>query len=125
MQLTARDIAEIIGGKLSGNPEETVTGLAGIKEAQPGDLSFVGSPKYFAALKTTRASVVILAADAKVESDRTLIRVDNPSQAFAKVVERTLPPPVRFKPGVHPTAVIAPTSKLGKEIGRASCRERV
>ena len=108
MQLTAREIAEIVGGKLSGNPDEAITGVAGIKEAQPGDLTFVGSPRYFSALNTTRASVIILATDAKVESDRTLIRVDNPTQAFAQVVERIAPPPVRFK-----------------QIGRASCRERV
>ena len=98
MQITARDIAGIVGGKLSGNPDEVVTGVAGIKEAQPGDLTFVGSPKYFSALKTTRASVIIVASNAKVDSDRALIRVDNPLQAFAKAVERIVPPPIRYKP---------------------------
>ncbi|HUK81165.1 MAG TPA: UDP-3-O-(3-hydroxymyristoyl)glucosamine N-acyltransferase [Verrucomicrobiae bacterium] len=116
MQLTARDIAGTVGGKLSGNPDEIVTGVAGIKEAQPGDLTFVGSPKYFSALKTTRASVVILASNAKVASDRTLIRVDNPLRAFATAVEHIVPPPIRFKPGVHPSAAIAPTAKLGKDV---------
>jgi len=116
VQLTAREIAEIVGGKLSGNPDEAITGVAGIKEAQPGDLTFVESPKYFPALKTTRASVILLATDAKVESDRTLIRVDNPTQAFAKVVTRTIPPPVRFQPGVHPTACIASSATLGNDV---------
>jgi len=116
VQLTARDIAGTVGGKLSGNPDEIVTGVAGIKEAQPGDLTFVGSPKYFSALKTTRASVVILASNAKVASDRTLIRVDNPLRAFATAVEHIVPPPIQFKPGVHPSAAIAPTAKLGKDV---------
>jgi len=116
VQLTARDIAGTVGGKLSGNPDEIVTGVAGIKEAQPGDLTFVGSPKYFSALKTTRASVVILASNAKVASDRTLIRVDNPLRAFATAVEHIVPPPIQFKPGVHRSAAIAPTAKLGKDV---------
>jgi UDP-3-O-[3-hydroxymyristoyl] glucosamine N-acyltransferase len=116
VQLTARDIAEIVGGKLSGNPDEIVTGVAGIKEAQSGDLTFVGSPKYFSALKTTHASVIILASAAKVESDRALIRVDDPIKAFAKAVQHIVPPPIRFKPGVHPSAVVAPTAKLGKDV---------
>ena len=116
MQITARDIAEIVGGKLSGNPDEIIAGVAGIKEAQPGDLTFVGSPKYFSALKSTRASVIILASNAKVESDRTLIRVDDPMAAFVKAVQRIVPPPICFKPGVHPSAAISPTATLGKDV---------
>jgi UDP-3-O-[3-hydroxymyristoyl] glucosamine N-acyltransferase len=116
VQLTARDIAEIVGGRLSGNPDEVVTGVAGIKEAQSGDLTFVGSPKYFSALKTTHASVIILANNAKAESDHTLIRVENPLQAFARAVERMVPPPIRLRPEIHPAAVVAPTAKLGKDV---------
>jgi UDP-3-O-[3-hydroxymyristoyl] glucosamine N-acyltransferase len=46
VQLTARDIAQMIGGELAGNPEQVVTGLAGVREAAPGDLSFLASRKY-------------------------------------------------------------------------------
>ena len=60
MQLTAREIAAIAGGTLVGNPDVLVTGVAGIKEARSGDATFVGHPKYAAALKTTQAAVVLL-----------------------------------------------------------------
>lgn len=116
MHLTARDIAQLVGGELSGNPDQIITGVAGIREAQPGDLSFVANPRYFSALKTTQASAVIVARDAKVEFGRTLIRVDNPLAAFTQVVMRVAPPPVKFAPGIHPTAVIAPDVRLGKEV---------
>jgi len=116
VQLTARDIAQMIGGELAGNPKQVVTGLAGVREAAPGDLSFLASPKYQSAVKSTRASVLIVAKDLEVVFGGTLIRVDDPSGAFAKLVGKVSPPPVVFKPGIHSTAVIAPTAKLGKDV---------
>jgi len=123
VHLTARDIAQLVHGELTGNPDQIVTGVAGIREAQPGDLAFLASPRYCSALKTTKAAAVILARDAKIEtgsdigaSGPVLIRVDDPVAAFTQVVQRFMPPPVRFAPGIHPTAVIAPDAKLGKDV---------
>ncbi len=116
MQLTAREIAGITGGKLSGNPDEIVTGVAGIREAQPGDLTFVGSPRYLSAVKTTLASVIIIKQDAAVESERTLLLVDDPVAAFFKVVAKVISPPVRFTPGIDRSASISPSARLGKDV---------
>jgi UDP-3-O-[3-hydroxymyristoyl] glucosamine N-acyltransferase len=116
VQLTARDIARMVEGELAGNPEQLVTGLAGIREAAPGDVSFVASPKYQAAVKTTHASVLIVARDLEVAFGGTLIRVDNPSDAFARLVGRVAPRPVTFKAGVHPSAIVASTATLGKDV---------
>jgi len=116
VQLTARDIADIVGGTLSGDPDTVVTGAAGIREAGPGDVTFVGSPKYFAAVKDTRAALVIAARDAAIKTSASIIRVDNPTAAFAKVVEQLVPPPVSFTPGVHKTASIGPTARLGRDV---------
>ena len=116
MQLTAREIAGFTGATLSGNAEEKVTGVAGIREAQPGDLTFVGSPKYLSAVKTTRASVIIVARNAAVESDRTLLRVDDPVAAFSRVVQQIMPPPVRVPPGIDKLASISPSARLGKDV---------
>ena len=118
--LTAREIAAITGGTLVGNPETVITGVAGIKEARPGDATFVGNPKYAASLKTTHASVILLTqtlADTVAgELSATLVILENPMPAFARLVEKITPPPVCFAPGVHPTAVIASTAKLGKDV---------
>jgi len=116
VQLTAREIAEMVGGTLSGNAAEVVTGVAGIREAQAGDLTFVGTPKYLSAVATTRASVILVARNAAVESSRTLLRVDDPTAAFMEVVRRLVPPPIRFRPAIDPMARIAPTAKLGREV---------
>jgi UDP-3-O-[3-hydroxymyristoyl] glucosamine N-acyltransferase len=116
VHLTARAIAELIGGQLAGNPDVTVTGVAGIREAEPGEITFLANPKYLAAARATRASVIILDRASPLESSRTLIRVDDPLRAFARVVERLVPPPVRFPPGIHPTAVVAASARLGAEV---------
>jgi UDP-3-O-[3-hydroxymyristoyl] glucosamine N-acyltransferase len=106
----------MVRGELSGNPDQLVTGLAGLREATPSDVSFLASPKYQAAVRATRAGVLIVARDLKVDFDRVLIRVDNPSEAFAELVRQVAPPPVTFPPGVHPTAVVASTVRLGKDV---------
>ena len=106
----------MVGGALTGDPEQLVTGLAGIREAVPGDVSFVASPKYQPAVKTTRASVLIVAPDMDVTFGGALIRVDNPSEAFVRLAAQVAPRPVSFRRGAHPTAIIAPTARLGKEV---------
>ena len=116
MQLTAREIADIVGGTLVGNADEPVTGVSGIREAQPGDLTFIGHPRYLAAAKNTRASVIIVPRDLVVESPHTLVRVDNPSVAFTRIVERSAPAPVRPTPGIHSLACVAPSAKLGADV---------
>jgi len=116
VQLTARDIAHLVNGDLAGNPEQLVTGLAGLREAAQGDASFLASPKYQAAVKTTRASVLIVARDLDITFGGTLIRVSDPSKAFARLVAQVAPQPVVFRPGIHPSAIIAPTARIGKDV---------
>lgn len=116
MQLTAKEIAALTGGTIVGDPEIQVTGVAGIKESVPGDVTFIASPKYVPALKTTQASVVIMDRTLSTDYTGTIIRVDNPVQAFTQVVMQVMPPPVKFAPGVHPRAVIATTAQLGTDV---------
>ena len=106
----------MVGGALTGDPEQLVTGLAGIREAVPGDVSFVASPKYQSAARTTRATVLIVARDMKVAFDGVLIHVENPSEAFVRLAAQVAPRPVSYAPGIHPTAIVAPTAELGADV---------
>jgi len=114
--LTAHDIAALVNGHLTGNPAEVVVGVAGIREAQPGEVAFVANPKYLGALDTTRATVILVGADCPDRPGLNLIRVENPSLAFTKVVEKLCPPPITYPPGIHPAAVAAPTVQLGRDV---------
>lgn len=119
MRLTLAQIAALCGGRiLQGDPELTLEGFAGLREAKRGDLSFFGSERYLPDLKRTAASA-ILVPDALPESLRVegpaLVAVPNPSEAFGEIVRRFLPPPREFRPGIHPAAIIDPTARLNRE----------
>ncbi len=115
MKFTLKEIAEIVEGHLCGNPDTVITGISGIKEARQGDITFLANSKYSYLMKTTKASAVITAQDVEV-GDKDIIRTDNPSLAFTRVVELVAPNGVRHPQGIHPTAIIAKSAKIGKNV---------
>jgi UDP-3-O-[3-hydroxymyristoyl] glucosamine N-acyltransferase len=116
VRFTTREISQLIGGEIVGDPDTVITGIAGIREAQPGDVTFVAHPRYVAAAKSTRASAIICDKSLPLNSDGVLIRVENPARAVAVLVEHVTPKPEPPEKGIHPTAVVAPSAKLGQEI---------
>jgi UDP-3-O-[3-hydroxymyristoyl] glucosamine N-acyltransferase len=98
-----------------GTTTETIRGIAALAGAQPGDLSFLGNPKYKAQVGSSRASVILVPKDFAGEpaAAQVFLLVENPSAALAAVcvrVEQVLWP--RPIPGVHPSAVVAPTARI-------------
>lgn len=116
--MTVREIARLVGGEIVGDPDVVITDVSGIKEAKKGSITFVANPKYLVLLKSTQASAVIVSESNHyaVNSNLTLIKVENPTLAFSKIIELIGPEPVKFKPGIHPTAVIGENVKLGKDV---------
>ena len=115
MRKTLAEIAEFIEGEVIGDRNLVITGLCGIKEGQEGDLTFVANSKYFPLAEKTRASAIITPREMMV-SGKSIIRTDNPSLAFAKMASLVLGIEHHQIQGIHPTAVIAPTAKLGKNV---------
>ena len=115
-QLSVAEIAGRLRGRVEGNPEAVITGLAGIREAEHGDLSFIANSRYVAAAAVTKATAVIVAEDWSRPCSATLIRVNNPDKAFAETAVWFASPPVIFQPGIHPTAVVAEGAKIGSNV---------
>src|SRR5205823_4089413 len=88
------------------------TGVAGIREAQPGDITFLANARYEPYLLETRASAVIC-SPGEQRSPVPLLRVANPYLAFQKLVGVFRPDPHRPLPGIHPSAVIATDAVIG------------
>jgi UDP-3-O-[3-hydroxymyristoyl] glucosamine N-acyltransferase len=110
MKLSA--IAAALHARLdNGSPETDITGLNGIDQAGPGELSFVSNPKYAAAARSTKASAVIVAEDFPAIPS-ALLRAKDPYLSFARALE-LFHQPLRYAPGVHATAVVHPTAKVG------------
>jgi UDP-3-O-[3-hydroxymyristoyl] glucosamine N-acyltransferase len=104
-------IASVLGARLEGEDAE-ISAVAGIEEAGPGQITFVANPKYAAAARTTRASAVIVTENFPAIAAATL-RCANPYLAFAQALELFYHSP-RYGVGVHSTAVIDPSAKIGK-----------
>lgn len=112
-----RELAAHLGATLHGDGDVEITGVAGIEEATPAQVTFVSNPRYAAAAKTTQAGAVLVAPDFPAIAAPTL-RLPNPYLAFAEAI-RLLHPPQIYSPGIHPTAVIDPTATIdpGAHIG--------
>src|SRR5690242_2806312 len=95
----------------NGSPETEITGLNGIEQAGPGELTFVSNPKYAPAARKTKASAVIVAEDFPA-IPTAILRAKNPYLSFAHALE-LFHKPLRYKPGIHPTAVVDPSAKIG------------
>jgi UDP-3-O-[3-hydroxymyristoyl] glucosamine N-acyltransferase len=106
-------IATTLGARLeNGSPDLEITGVAGINEAGPGQLTFVANPKYAGAARTTRASAVIVSDEFPAIST-ALLRSKNPYLTFARALELFCQP-LRYEPGVHSTAVVHPSATIGE-----------
>ena len=112
---TLAELAAELGGVVVGDPGVRIRGVAGIREAQPGDLTFLANTRYAAHLAATRASAVLCACDQR-ESPIPMIQVDNPYLAFQRAVGVFRPGAGRPEPGIHPTAVVSPDAVLGAEV---------
>jgi len=112
---TLSEIAKLVNGRLIGNGRARIRGINGIKEAQEGELSFLANSKYAALAKQSKASAILVSAEVKLPG-KNLIVVDNPSIAFAQVINEVLDIKKYAREGIHPTAVIADDAKLGKNV---------
>lgn len=115
MQKSLKEIASIIDGEIIGDENIVVTGICGIKEAKEGDLTFVANSRYLPLMGHTKASAIITSRDVKI-APKAIIRTENPSLAFAKMVSLLAPNEVRRPKGIHPTAIIGDKVKIGKNV---------
>jgi UDP-3-O-[3-hydroxymyristoyl] glucosamine N-acyltransferase len=111
------EIAEYIGGELVGNPSVKIRGVAGIEDAQPGDLTFLANPRYAGFLETSSASAVIVGRGTKTEGvGIPLIKHSNPYFAFTRVIKLFVETERKYPEGTHPTAVLGEEVKVERGV---------
>jgi UDP-3-O-[3-hydroxymyristoyl] glucosamine N-acyltransferase len=121
MGKTIAQWAEWLGGTLVGDGSAEIRAVAGLREAQAGDLSFFTNRKYLGLLAKTSASAVLVAEDFQGETKASLIRVPNPDAAFAKVTGFFCTPPPVYAPGVDASARVHPSARLGEGVHVGPC----
>ena len=113
MEFTAKQIADLIQGKVEGNEQATVRTFAKIEEG----VSFLSNPKYTHYIYETKSSVVLVNEDAVFEKpvSTTLIRVKNAYECVAKLLQFYESAKPR-KTGIDPLASISPKATIGEDV---------
>lgn len=118
MQITAQELAHLLGGTIDGDPATTVNNLAKIEEAGPTDLSFIANPKYEHYATQTHAGILIVKDDLKPDGvvRSTLIRVKDPYGSFTKLLQLYHQQQQQNKQGVDELAFVHPSVQLPDDV---------
>lgn len=117
MEFTAETIAAFLGGTIDGDPTVKVNHVAKIEEGVSGSLTFLSNPKYEEFIYSTKASIVMVQKEfePKHSITATLVRVEDPYAAFAKLLELYVASKPQ-KTGIHSLSSIAESAKLDAEV---------
>jgi UDP-3-O-[3-hydroxymyristoyl] glucosamine N-acyltransferase len=99
-------IAQLIGAEIRGNKNGLVTGINEIHKVEHGDLVFVDHPKYYATCIASAASYIIIDKQTEFPEDKALLLVDQPFEAYLKIVRHYWP----FSPS---TKMISDSAVIG------------
>jgi UDP-3-O-[3-hydroxymyristoyl] glucosamine N-acyltransferase len=115
MKKTLKEIARIVNGELVGDPAISISGVSGIKEAKKGEITFLANRRYAPLIEETQASAIVTPLDI-ASAPKPIIRTKDPSLAFAQIASLWHPMVVKHPKGIHKTAVVAKTAKIGRGV---------
>jgi UDP-3-O-[3-hydroxymyristoyl] glucosamine N-acyltransferase len=116
VSITAKEIAVLVNGKISGNENASFNSVARINEAKQNQLTFLYLPAYEKYFPSTQASAILVKNGFnKTRTDITYIEVEAPDKAFAKVIETYFLPEFKLE-GIDSTAFVHKTAGLGKNV---------
>lgn len=118
MQFTAKQIAELINGKIEGDPDVAVSSFGKLEEAAEGQLAFLANPKYEDFLYTTNASIIIINEFLQIEKKlkATLIRVPNAYSSFAVILTAYSEMAKANLTGIQEPSYISKSAKMGENV---------
>jgi UDP-3-O-[3-hydroxymyristoyl] glucosamine N-acyltransferase len=116
--LTAQQLADDLGGRVVGDAGAAVTRPANAAAAGPDDLVFISAPAYVQPWRDGRGRVAVTREDLNLQAGqgRALVLVADPELAMAQVLRHFAPPDPAVPVGVHPTAIVDPSAKLGQGV---------
>lgn len=113
---TLDELAERLNARVIGDGQRTVSGLATLSDAGPHELTFLANRAYLKYLPETRAAAVLLHPDHAEESPTACLALENPYLGYAELSRLFDPLAARYRPGVHASAVVAESAKLGANV---------
>ncbi len=114
MKKRLKELAEWVDGRVVGDGETEISGVAAVEDAQAGEITFIANPKYLSKLGETNASAIIVPNEV-TQAGKPLLCVMHPQLAFVKILTLFFQKPYQPK-GIDSNAWISPTAKLGKDL---------
>lgn len=116
--ITLAELASHTQSRLIGNPQHLIQNVADLEKASSSDASFLANPRYETLMHSSRAGVVFVSPNVPVNPNRNFLINENPSKAFQQTLELLRGDGEYFSgfPGVHPTAVIHESCRLGEGV---------
>jgi UDP-3-O-[3-hydroxymyristoyl] glucosamine N-acyltransferase len=115
--MTVQEIATLFQGEIVGDPNVEIRRVAKIEDAAAGDITFFANPKYEKHIAATRASAILVPTGYDIArspaSRLVFIKVPDPYVAFLQILKRITPMPDPFQKGIHATAVVPASAKVG------------
>jgi UDP-3-O-[3-hydroxymyristoyl] glucosamine N-acyltransferase len=122
LKKTLRELARLVGGTLEGDAARQVSGVAGLADAGPQDVTFVALPRYTEAAAACKAGCLVVPLKWKGgAAAATLLKVADPNRAMAVIAAALLPALPEPLPGIHPKAVVAASATLGRGVHVGAC----
>lgn len=115
-----REVVEILGGEIIGNPEVRIRQVSTLENAGPDAIAFLANERYQQQLENTRAAAVIIHSAQRDATNLSRIICSNPYAYFARV--STLLNPARLaRPGRHASAIIDPSAAVADDVEIGPC----
>lgn len=114
--LTLKELAELTGSTLVGDPSKSITGIEEIESASTMDATFIENDRYATHLGKTCAGAIFIKPDLKRVEGKNYLLSKNPSLAFQILIEYFLPKIESGFLNIHTTAVIHEEAQLGRDV---------
>ncbi|MEP6922848.1 MAG: UDP-3-O-(3-hydroxymyristoyl)glucosamine N-acyltransferase, partial [Pyrinomonadaceae bacterium] len=109
-EFTVAELAERVGGEISGDATTKIRRVADLESAQAGEIAFVEDEKFFESASNSEASCLIIPPNAQIEFARALIRGNQPKLAFAQIAQ--ILHPYKWRTGWDKTAIVPQNSDV-------------
>lgn len=111
MAHTLGGLAELLDGRVQGDPARVVRRISTLQDAAAEDLSFLTHPRYIEAARASRAGAILCTAEAAAKLSVDALVVADPQRSLARLLS-LFAPPREVRRGVHPSAVVAPSARV-------------
>ena len=115
-QFRLAELAKITASTLVGDPEQVISSISTLELAESEDATFLANPRYQEWLAKTRAGVICIGKETPPQQEKNFLVSDDPSRTFQQIVELLTEKIETAFVGIHPTAIVHPSCKLGKDL---------